>query len=152
MVIWSLAPHTDAAPSIPLCGNPCHFNFGVLDCVLSDACFIKVNFTHQSVFTGLSGNGGICEKRCIKPFVAPEGPVWNLTNCHNCCHLRFWLKTTSLGMKRIGRCGGCLPAQFAPFEDSLKTQYLSNWAIGSYIALWVILAFGFGEEEVCGYI
>lgn len=51
----------------------------------------NTNFTHQSLFTGLTeyymSAYCIWKKSCIKPSVAPEGAVWNLINGLKWCWL-----------------------------------------------------------------
>ncbi len=40
----------------------------------------SIDFAHQSLFTGLREHHCICEKSCMKPFVAPEGAERTLIN------------------------------------------------------------------------
>ncbi len=60
----------------------------------------STDFVHQSLITGVGEFYYICERSCMKPFVAPEGAVWSLMHCQHWLRL----KTTSLKMKKIWGC------------------------------------------------
>lgn len=76
---------------------------------------------------------------CVKPFVVPEGAVWNLTMCLRWCHLsqsQLGLKTTSLKMKRKKKKNKSGGVDLEMRSSLLLEDGTSSWGTASVRHRW----------------